>query len=225
MTLTSNERRVLDALVDAGEADAQTLSDDTGLGRGPVEGALELLEDKGYAEVDESVETQHVLTEEGRRYAEDALPERRLHDFLVENDGATMDELRGLEGFEIGIGHLRGKGWADVGETVEPNDAPRGDDEEALEALAAGGEVDEVPETLIDRGLVESEEERTLRVRITEQGRGAAADETSEAVSELTHDLLASGDWKPSSPSTTSRRTPKRRTEDANTYSARWRTV
>ena len=196
MTLTSNERRVLNALVDAGESDAQTLSDDTGLGRGPVEGALELLEDKGYAEVDESVETQHVLTDEGRRYAEDALPERRLHDFLVENDGATMDELRGLEGFEIGIGHLRGKGWADVGETVEPNDAPRGDDEEALEAIASGEEVDEVPEALIDRGLVESEEERTLRVRITEQGRGAAADETSETVGELTHDLLASGDWK-----------------------------
>ncbi len=198
MTLTSNERRVLNALVDAGGADAQTLSDDTGLGRGPVEGALELLEDKGYAEVDESVETQHVLTDEGRRYAEDALPERRLHDFLVENDGATMDELRGLEGFEIGIGHIRGKGWADVGETVEPNDAPRGDDEEALEAIASGEEVDEVPEALIDRGLVESEEERTLQVRITEQGRGAAADETSETVGELTHDLLASGDWKES---------------------------
>jgi len=199
MTLTTNERRVLDALDEHGEADADAIAEATGLGRGPVEGALGLLGDKGYAEVDETTETRHALTEEGRGYANDELPERRLHDHLVENDGAAMDELRDVEGFEIGIGHLRRKGWADVGETVEPNDAPRGDDEEALEALAAGEGVDEVPETLTDRGLVESEEERTVVARVTEEGRDAAEGtegEARETKGALTHDDLASGDWK-----------------------------
>ncbi|MFP4188319.1 MAG: phenylalanine--tRNA ligase subunit alpha [Halobacteriales archaeon] len=197
MKLTSNERRVLDALAERdGEADAATLADETGLGRGPVEGALELLKDKGYVDVDESVETVYSLTDEGRGYARDALPERRLHDYLVDNEDVTMDELREVDGFEIGIGHLRRKGWAEIGGTVEPNDAPKGDDEEALEALAEGEEVDGVPETLVERGLVEREEERAVVARLSDQGREAAQGEARQTVGAVTHDHLASGDWK-----------------------------
>ncbi len=196
MTLTSNERRVLDTLAERDEADAETLAEATGLGRGPVEGALSMLEEKGYVEVEETAETRYALTDEGSEYADDALPERRLHDYLVENDGATMDELRELDAFEIGIGHLRRKGWADVGETVEPNDAPRGDDEKALEALAEGEDAD-VPEMVVERGLVERVEERTVVAHLTDEGRAAAEKTTAtEEKGELTHDDLASGDWK-----------------------------
>ena len=198
MNLTRNERRVLEALLDADDtrADAAALADQTGLGRGPVEGALDLLGEKGYVDVEESVEEHHVLTDEGHEYAEDMLPERRLHDFLVENDGATMEELRDVEGFEIGIGHLRRKGWADVGETVEPKDAPLGEDERALETLAEGDESDDVPETLVERGLVERVEERAVVASLTEEGREAAESESAETKSELTHEDLASGDWR-----------------------------
>jgi phenylalanyl-tRNA synthetase alpha chain len=195
MTLTSNERRVLGALSESGDEDAEDIADETGLGRGPVEGALSLLEEKGYAEVDETEKTRYALTDEGREYAEGALPERRLHDYMAENEGVTMDELRELEGFEIGIGHLRRKGWAEVGETVEPKDAPKGEDEDALEALAAGEKTD-VPETLVERGLVERVEERTVAARITDEGRRAIEEGERETVSELNHDDLASGDWK-----------------------------
>jgi phenylalanyl-tRNA synthetase alpha chain len=197
MNLTSNERRVLEALSeDNAEVEADELAEGTGLGRGPVEGALDLLEEKGYVDVDETIEERYTLTEEGREYAEGALPERRLHDFLVENEGVTMEKLRDIEGFEIGIGHLRRKGWADVGETVEPDDAPKGDDERALESLAKGEQPDEVPETLVKRGLVERTEERTVVARITEEGREAATSEAAETKSELTHDDLASGNWR-----------------------------
>ena len=197
MTLTNNERRVLDALAEGdGDTDAEALARTTGLGRGPVEGAVELLAEKGYVNVDETAETLYKLTDEGRGYADDGLPERRLHDYLVENDDVTTDELRDVEGFEIGIGHLRRKGWAEMGATVEPNEASRGDDEEALEALASGENVDGVPETLVDRGLVEREEERTVNVRITDEGRESAEGDDRGTVGALTHDLLASGDWK-----------------------------
>jgi len=145
MTLTRNERRVLEALSEVGDddgdatRDADALADSTGLGRGPVEGALELLEEKGYVDVEEDTEKRNVLTDEGREYAEGALPERLLHDFLVEEDEeVTMDELRDVDGFEIGIGHLRRKGWAEVGETVEPLEAPEGEDERALKVLHEG---------------------------------------------------------------------------------------
>jgi len=192
---------VLDTLSDDAEEekDATALADETGLGRGPVEGALDLLEDKGYVETDETVEEGYELTDEGHGYAKKSLPERRLHDYLVDNgdgEGVTMDELREVEGFEIGVGHLRRKGWADVGETVEPNEAPKGDDEDALEALATDEEPNDVPDSLVERGLVERVEERTVVARLTEEGREAAESEVVETKSELTHDDLASGDWK-----------------------------
>jgi phenylalanyl-tRNA synthetase alpha chain len=197
MTLTNNERRVLKALSEGeDEADADELADSTGLGRGPVEGALDLLAEKGYVDVEEAVEERYILTDEGRGYAEGALPERRLHDFLVENEGATMDELRDVEGFEIGIGHLRRKGWAEVGETVEPKEASKGDDERALEELAEEKEPDAVPDSLVERGLVERVEERAVVATLTEEGREAAESESVETKSELTHDDLASGEWK-----------------------------
>jgi phenylalanyl-tRNA synthetase alpha chain len=197
MSLTRNERRVLETLSEGdGSEEAATLADETGLGRGPVEGALDLLEDEGYVETEETVEERHELTEEGHEYADEGLPERRLHDHLVENDGVTMEELKGVDGFEIGIGHLRRKGWADVGETVEPKEAPKGEDEEALKALAEGNEPDVVPDSLVERGLVERLEERTVVARPTDEGKDAAASEATETKSQLTHEDLASGDWR-----------------------------
>jgi len=203
-SLSKNERRVLASLeeADEGESTADKLAEETGLGRGPVEGALELLDDKGFVDVEESTETRYELTDEGREYAEDGLPERRLHNHLVENEGegVAMAELRDLEGFEIGIGHLRRKGWADVGETVEPNDAPLGGDEEALGLLAEGEPLDDVSDEALedpaDRGLVERHEERTVTATITEEGREALGEATTDEKRAVTHDDLASGAWR-----------------------------
>ncbi|MFP4633168.1 MAG: phenylalanine--tRNA ligase subunit alpha [Halobacteriales archaeon] len=198
--LSSNERRVLTALADRDVATAEELGEATGMGRGPVEGAANLLRDRGLVEIAETRETDHYLTDEGETYAREGLPERRLHDYLEENDDVSMDELREVDGFEVGVGHLRRKGWAELGDTVEPLGAPEGTDERALEALAEGREFKEMDalEHLRERGLVERETHRQVEIRLNEAGRATAEDldGDDDVVGEIDHDLLASDAWR-----------------------------
>ncbi|XGI83841.1 phenylalanine--tRNA ligase subunit alpha [Halorutilales archaeon Cl-col2-1] len=208
--LTDSQTKVLEAVSEAeSEAEETTatvtvddLADETGLGRGPVEQAVFDLQELGLVEVDEETEVRYELTDEGEEYAENELPERRLHSYLVENDGAEMSELQEIDGFNVGIGHLRSKGWAEIEDGfVEPKDAPESDDERGLETLSSGGEIDEeMGEELERRGLVSDKTVRTVTVGLTREGEEALSmsevDSGAEKVGELTHEMLATGDWR-----------------------------
>ncbi|MDY7081073.1 MAG: phenylalanine--tRNA ligase subunit alpha, partial [Halobacteria archaeon] len=203
MNLTDNEKRVLEVLSDASDdaLDITVLAESTGLGEGPAEQAAFLLQEKSLVEVEEETHEAYELTDEGEEYARQGLPERRIHDYLVENDGASVDRLRDeFDVFDIGIGHLRRKEWAEIDEGfVKPRDAPMGDDEEALEALLSGSEItDDAGEELADRNLAEVETVRDVTVSLTEDGQNYAGGgiEVEDKVGELTHEMLASGEWR-----------------------------
>ncbi|GAB6879623.1 phenylalanine--tRNA ligase subunit alpha [Halorubrum gandharaense] len=179
-----------------------------------VTGAAFDLRDAGLVGVAETAEETLELTEEGRTYVEDDLPEARLYWAALELDAhadpVSMGQVignAGLAGPEVDVALAnfarKGFGTIDAGELSLDADADPDDDPEA-EALAAlaRGEVPDVDDAVIDqlesRGLVEVIEHTTRSVTLTEAGVDALMEgvEATETVAELTPELLASGEWE-----------------------------
>jgi phenylalanyl-tRNA synthetase alpha chain len=172
-----------------------------------MRGAL-ALQERGLVRVEEERRYRLTPTAEGRRYAEDGLPERRM---LGVADGVSLEEAirrAGLEEKEaqIGIGWLRRKGLAvleggilrltEKGRTYLGRPMP---EEEALQKLKGGltvSELNPVLEELRRRGLIEVREERRRTLSLTGEGWKVELGPAEEEVSELTPELLSTGGWR-----------------------------
>jgi phenylalanyl-tRNA synthetase alpha chain len=205
------------AVVEAASADEATsvdaLAAATDLPPETVTGAAFELEERELVAVAERVDETITLTEEGREYVENGLPEGRLFEAALEA-GADADPVSmgqvigssGLEGAEVDIAlsnyARKGYGGIDSGEiTADPDADPAADPEgNALESLAENGASspdDEVLDQLERRGLVEVTETTIREVTLTEQGvtELMTGIETAETVGQVTPELLTSGDW------------------------------
>jgi len=208
MELSTNEKLVLKAIGESGMM-ARDVSKATGLKVEAVTHAAYLLAEKGLASVKDEVRSEYVLTEEGRRYAEQGLPERVIHDALP-HSGEPLSRLK--ERFTqstigIAMGWLRQKGWArferrDGDTLIVPLPAPMSPDEEALSIIGKGGPQEGLQEKamkdLLRRNIVEIKEEREKFIALTPEGlelkkKGVAVE---EEVGQLTPEMLASGSWQ-----------------------------
>ena len=91
-----------------------------------VRASADALGEQGLVQVTKSVDEIVSLTEEGRKYAQEGLPERNL--LSSHSDQAKpMSELKD-PAHKIGLGWLRRKGWAAIqaGELKPMGSAPRG---------------------------------------------------------------------------------------------------
>ncbi|TYL39449.1 phenylalanine--tRNA ligase subunit alpha [Natronococcus pandeyae] len=206
------------AVLEAASADEATsvdaLAAATDLPPETVTGAAFELEEDGLVAVAERVDETVALTEEGREYATDGLPEVRLYETALEA-GADADPVSmgqvigasGLEGAQVDIAlsnyARKGYGTIDSGEiTADPDADPAADAEaNALESLAADGVLEgseDVLDQLERRGLVEITESTVREVTLTDQGvtELMAGVETAETVGEVTPELLTSGEWE-----------------------------
>ncbi|MDG5758565.1 phenylalanine--tRNA ligase subunit alpha [Natronococcus sp. A-GB1] len=205
------------AVLEAANADEATpvdaLAAATDLPPETVTGAAFELEEQGLVAVTERVDETISLTDEGRTYVEDGLPEVRLYEAALEA-GADADPVpmgqvigsSGLEGAEVDIAlsnyARKGYGSIDSGEIMADPDADPAADPEAnaLESLADGGtlEAGDVLDQLERRGLAEVAESTIREVELTEQGvtELMAGVETAETVGQVTPELLTSGDWQ-----------------------------
>ena len=162
------------------------------------------------------------LTREGREYAREGLPERRMLAALASHGPGVVDEVTARaalprERARIALAWLRRRGWAEFIEqegksiltmTEEGGAAlsQKFADEVLLERLTARGcRVEEIPanlkkalSSLVERGSVSVEEEVKRGLEVTELGNRALAlgIELIEEVSELTRELLTSGRWR-----------------------------
>jgi phenylalanyl-tRNA synthetase alpha chain len=166
-------------------------------------------------------ETSVSLTDEGRQYADETLPEVGLYraavDAGADNQPVALRELladAGLDGdaVDIALANYARKGYGSVERgkvTADPDADPDADAERrAIEALAAGGDADtdedeldaggDVLDQLERRGLVERDERTARSVRVSEAGVTALMEgvEAAERVDELTPELLTSGEWR-----------------------------
>ncbi|AEH35785.1 phenylalanine--tRNA ligase subunit alpha [Halopiger xanaduensis] len=211
------------AVLEAASADEATsvdaLAEATDLPPETVTGAVFELEDEGLVAVDERVDETIALTDEGREYAAEALPEVRLYEAALEA-GADTDPVQmgqvigasGLEGPQVDIAlsnyARKGYGTIDSGEITADSDADPDADAEA-NALATLKGTGETPRDAVDvdadtleqldrRGLVGISETTVREVTLTERAvtELMAGIETAETVGQVTPELLTSGEWE-----------------------------
>jgi phenylalanyl-tRNA synthetase alpha chain len=176
--------------------------------------ALSLTENK-LIRTYEKDQTLISLSEEGRRYAEIGLPERRLLYSLIKLGGeAKVDsavEEAGLEKkfIALALGWLNRKGWATIKKgTLKSLKEPQlGDDEKLLKLLSEkesvivedlGQELQKIVSVLKGRKLVEIEEKTLRELELTDNGWNLVKKgiEVQEEVSQLTPELIRTGNWR-----------------------------
>ncbi|WP_048205991.1 phenylalanine--tRNA ligase subunit alpha [Methanococcoides methylutens] len=206
--LTTNEKNVLLALDELASTTPEELAEKASM---KVETAMQsafLLSENGLAEVNDTVTELYSLTDEGLTYAKEGLPERQLISALTEP--TAIDELKEkLSPKMVGIatGWLRKKGWASIenGMMVPSGDAEETEDEKVLARFAEKastieelGTDDKTIKDLIKRKLVSKAEEKDRTVSITDAGTELvkAGITIEEEITQITSQLLKSGEWK-----------------------------
>ncbi|MEM1562374.1 MAG: phenylalanine--tRNA ligase subunit alpha [Candidatus Bathyarchaeia archaeon] len=220
MGLRENEVRLLMALRDAGgRATVDEIAESSGLAVAAIMRAALTLETRKLIRIYERRITKFSLNEEGRRYAEEGLPERRLLGILLRlGGGAPREKLlaeasrsMGSEILPIALGWLVRKGWARIDpkdQRIEVLRVPEeGGDEKLLKMLKDAGELiledlgDDLREAfkiLKSRKIINLREETIREVELTGDGwsllkRGL---EFVEEVTQLTPDLIVTGRWR-----------------------------
>ncbi len=216
--LRENEIKTLSALAKfIGDVSVERLVKKTGLSDSAVMRAVMVLQEKGLVSVTEKRWTLARLSSEGKVYAEQGLPERRLMTALKDLGGsATLSEVVEKAGLDkslvpIMLGWVRTKKWADFephasrlqikGELVEGADEKliallKSSADVSLEDLSV--ELQDASKLLRGRKLVLVDEKTDRIVELTEAGRAAARKRvraTSE-VTQLTPELIVSGKWR-----------------------------
>jgi phenylalanyl-tRNA synthetase alpha chain len=214
--LSENDLKVLKAISE-GQSDPQSIAEKLQMKVEAVRASADALGEQGLISVDKSVEESVSLTDEGRKYAGEGLPERVLLSFI--GSGKAMSELKD-PAHKIGLGWLRKKGWAVIqaGEIKPVGAAEPDEDEIILQALLpgpkSGKDLDEKARVALkSRGLVKSDTSKSWKYEITDAGRsitgrvlhaepgnyrltGSEADlYASRDITNLTSDMIKTGRW------------------------------
>ncbi|NTV00042.1 MAG: phenylalanine--tRNA ligase subunit alpha [Methanoregulaceae archaeon] len=195
MDLTQNEKRLLAMLADVGTASPSELAERLPAPQEAVLQYAHLLQARGLAVVSRQVEKQYALTDEGKRYASEGLPERQLLDSF--GSAIPMADLSLHPLAKIGIGQMRRKGWVVIrsGMVEKTGTSSPGTDEEALKDPARFPDV--IPE-LLKRGLLQENETVSYLITLTAEGRDLAERgiDTRPETGTLTRDQIVSGEWR-----------------------------
>ncbi|WP_255772491.1 phenylalanine--tRNA ligase subunit alpha [Methanothermobacter sp. K4] len=182
-----------------------------------VMSAAGALESRGFVRVIKEVEEVASLTDDGKAYATQGLPERRVIDVISGEGELEMSELSRRAGLDkaesgIAIGWLVRKGWARIADgkvsAIQEKPPETGDDEELLKMLldAESIRVAELPEHLKGalkdlagrKGIVDIKKVRKHRIELTPEGRKLLERgvEIAEEATQVTHEHLKTGSWR-----------------------------
>ena len=141
------EKKLLKELEINENATPEEIAENTGLNIKSVMSAAGSLASKGIITVNKDVKEKFSLTENGKKYAEIGLPERRILKVLQDKKQLAMKDLVSLENLDkkemnISIGWLVRKNWAkmdkgvlSITEVGESSKDKLGDDESLLRNL------------------------------------------------------------------------------------------
>jgi len=212
--LHENERKVLLALKDRETATTEELSRLTGLGRDAVEKACAWAETKGVVSFGEEVSRSFNLTDEGRTYAEEGLPEKRLVDLIASGEDDISELKESFPWLNIALVWISRNKWATIkdgkleltkeGKEIQGKETL---DERILvnlgESPLSDAQLDELTMgrigLLVRRGLVEREEEVERWVDVTDFGREVTPlveATVGSVITQLTPEILQSGAWR-----------------------------
>ena len=214
------EKKLLKELEINENATPDEIAGNTGLNIKSVMSAAGSLASKGIIIVNKETKEKFSLTDNGKKYAEIGLPERRILKVLQDKKQLAMKDLASLEGLDkkevnISIGWLVRKSWAkmdkgvlsitDVGESSKEK---LGDDESLLRTLIEKAQVskEQLDEdmakglsALKERKNLIAEQKTTLHsFELTDLGREILelGFTIEEEATQLTHQQLKEGSWK-----------------------------
>ncbi len=220
MKLREIEIRILKALSKSkGEMKISDLERETELDHIALIRTSAWLSEKALVKQKETQRAYAELLKEGYEYADKELPERSLLNTIVKLGGsATLSQLSretNLSGkdLNIALGWIRSKKWAKFkkqdGETLlqVKETPPLGIDEELLTVLRDKGEIEvsqlpsekrKIIDSLQKRNLIRIRQETIRSLILTEEGTRLIQSGVgvSEEVSNLTSDLIKSGNWR-----------------------------
>lgn len=134
---------------------------------------------------------RYFLTDEGKKYLKEGLPEKKLADLAERTGALKIDDARqSIENFSIALSWAKKNQWIRVdGGFIKPQHKPDASHANSLASVEQGKEVEEsILRELIGRRLVEEEKETEL-VRAREQLRGGE-------IAKLTPELIKTGLWR-----------------------------
>lgn len=209
--LSSRDRQVLKEILE-GDSDPTNIAERIGVKEVSVISSAEGLAEMGLIKLEKRVEEVYALTEEGAKYAEIGLPERRILE-IAGTEGVPISEIQD-PALKVGIGWLKKKGWANVeaGKIRPTGEALLGKDEEILAALSFQGETSgsaldpEALKLLKGRGLVESRAQKSWSFEVTEAGRSVFLTKVKKSlkdsydiishINQITPDMIKNGVWE-----------------------------
>ncbi len=223
-SLNNQEKRILSALggLDV-EARVEELQDKTGLSQSGIMRSALNLQENNFLEIEKITRKKIIITEEGKEYLKNSLPERRVLKALSEEEKIKLSDLSEKANISqdktgIAIGWIKRKNWGNIEEengekilkvTEEGQEASgkEGDDEKLLKRFEDSDSlfIEDISDKLKDeisalksRDLVEIKERNQHKLSLSEKGKNAQDYdlEPREKVSKLNRDLIKSGKWQ-----------------------------
>ena len=213
--MTEGERTVLGGLLDLdGRVKAGDLAVHMDQREERIVSILNSLAEKGLIELNSTDIVSFALTSEGEDYADNGLPEIRLHGAVVSLGGkADLDEAiekAGLDRKEKGIAvnWVRRNGWVSIVKTeagtqlMAVQQECQSDVEDVLKGIQEGRVIPESSEAVkmaLERRLVTSSSQKVFEAVIPTSKRERAkalVESEVEGIGDLTPDLLLTGAWE-----------------------------
>ncbi|ADZ09326.1 Phenylalanyl-tRNA synthetase alpha chain [Methanobacterium lacus] len=219
-----NEKKVLKGLESAGlEAIPEEIVETQKMNIKAVMSAAGILESRGLIEVQKDEKNVVSLTDDGKQYAQEGLPERKLLKSLGENKSIPMKDIgqkTNLEPSEvkIAIGWLVRKKWAKINQGIVEitNEGlnslnTQSDDEQVLDKLMDAQKILMDPTKIIKdsfnlgfnllkqrKGIINVKKDSQYLLKVTEDGKAVIDKgiDLTYTVSQLTHEQLKTGSWK-----------------------------
>ena len=196
--LSPFEVKLLKSLKEGEEYTVEEASRIAGMSKDAVLKAAYMLREKGFVEVKEIIDKKYILTDEGKEYLENGLPEERLFEVLKEEREVEFDKLEakfGKSTLSIALGWLRRKGAVEIKgkKIILVRDDVEFEERKALEKISKGHTVSEsIIKNLLKRKLIEVEEHKTIVIKVVKKPEV----ELKDVITDLTPELIISGGWR-----------------------------
>ncbi|MGZ7067630.1 MAG: phenylalanine--tRNA ligase subunit alpha [Methanobacterium sp.] len=215
------EKKVLKGLEESDyEATPEEIAESQGMNIKSVMSASGSLESKGLIEVQKDVNEVISLSETGKEYAVEGLPERRVLKVLNKEGTMPMKDMASKAGLDpsevnVAIGWLRKKKWANIdkGNVIITDEGRNAVSEEYSDELLLDKVLDVNrllffnPTKLFRdgfdllkkrKGILEVKKEPKFKLKVTNKGKEVLdiGIQIGEEATQLTHEQLKTGSWK-----------------------------
>ena len=207
--LSPEEYQVLQIIKDAKEIDFDTLVSKSDLKKDEVERITQLLKSYGFIDIKEERDKIAELTDEGKEYLENGLPERRILELVNKGITNVGDLTLKYPRANIGVIWAKKLGWIfifrgdvelnEIGKSFVSQKHPK---EIVLEKLKYPRrfseflpEEIEILEEFEKRGIIKTQVKKKRFIRFNE-GTNVSEIEVKEEVGLLTPEIITSGKWK-----------------------------